>query len=302
MPDLSDKVSTALQEVRILILGSELLLGFQGHAVFRPKFATLPASLQALDGVAYALILATAILFLSPGSFHRLAEHADDTARLHRFTTRIAEIGLLPFGVCLGLDEFLIASVVAPASEAITIGCLLTLAAILAWYGIGLMRRRRRRASRLEEVVNTPIDEKIRTLGTEIRVVLPGAQALLGFQFAAFFTDAFDKLTDASKAIHFASTTVMTIVVILLMAPAAFHRIATGGDNAREVHVFGSHSMLWAMTFLALSMAGECYVIIETTMKSTAIALSASLIALALAYGLWFVFPFLVRRRGVRVG
>jgi uncharacterized protein involved in response to NO len=150
--------------------------------------------------------------------------------------------------------------------------------------------------------MHTPVSEKIRTLGTEIRVVLPGAQALLGFQFSAFFSDAFEHLTDASKAIHFASVTGMAIVVLLLMAPAAFHRIATGGDDTKEVNVFGSYSMLAAMLLLAASLAGEFYVVLATTTKSDVIAVSASLIAFAIAYGLWFAFPLLVRRRGVRVG
>jgi len=302
MPNLSEKVSTALQEVRILVLGSQILLGFQFHAIFQPKFATLSTPLQILDGVAYGLMLASVILFLSPSSFHRLAEHADDTARLHRFTTRIAAIGLLPLAACLGLDECLVATVIVGTSEAVTIGCLLSVAAIVAWYGIGLMRRRKPRAAPSEEVMHTPVSEKIRTLGTEIRVVLPGAQALLGFQFSAFFSDAFEHLTDASKAIHFASVTGMAIVVLLLMAPAAFHRIATGGDDTKEVNVFGSYSMLAAMLLLAASLAGEFYVVLATTTKSDVVAVSASLIAFAIAYGLWFAFPLLVRRRGVRVG
>jgi hypothetical protein len=86
------------------------------------------------------------------------------------------------------------------------------------------------------------------------------------------------------------------------MAPAAFHRIATRGDDTSEVNTFGSYAMLGAMLVLALSMAGECYVVIETTAHSTFIALVAALVALAVAYGLWFGIPLTVRRRRASAG
>jgi hypothetical protein len=301
MPGLSDKVTAALQEVRILILGSEILLGFQFQAVFQSKFDSLPASARALDGLAFGLMLAAVILLISPGSFHRLAESGDDTARLHRLTTRLAALALLPFAVCIGLDEYIVAGKIVSPSAALAAGCLLKAAAFIAWYAIALVRRRGSRPIETEQIVRTSIKEKIRTLGTEIRVVLPGAQALLGFQFSAFLSDAFERLPGTAKAVHFASVTIMAITVILLMAPAAFHRIATGGEDTREVDVFGAYVMLAAMFCLALSMAGEFHVVLVMVSSSPAIPIVFPIGAVVAAYGLWFGWPLLARRRPVSI-
>lgn len=296
MPALSDKVTAALEEARILILGSEILLGFQFDAVFAPTFDALPAISRELDGLAYGLMLAAAILLIAPGAFHRLAEGGADTSRLHRLTTRMAAIALLPFGACLGIDEYIVAGKIGGATFAIAGGALLGAAAFIAWYGIGLARKRQTRQGYAEEIVPTPIHEKIKTLLTEIRVVLPGAQALLGFQFSAFLSNAFDRLAPSAQAVHFASVTTMAVAVVLLMAPAAFHRLATRGDDSREVDVFGSYAMLGAMFFLALSMAGDFYVVMRMVTGSETLALAAPIAALIVAFALWFAFPLLARR------
>jgi hypothetical protein len=298
MPSLSDKVTTALQEARILILGSQILLGFQFQAVFQPKFSELPEAARLLDAVAYGLMLIAAILFLVPGSFHRLAEGGNDTVRLQRLTTSMATFALLPFGACLGIDEYIIAGKILDDTLAIVSGFFLAAAAFAAWYGIELIRRRPSRDQlEEEEIMRTSLKEKIRTLGTEIRVVLPGAQALLGFQFAAFLSDAFERLSAGTQAVHFASVTTMAIAVVLLMAPAAFHRIATGGDDTREVDVFGAYAMLAAMFFLGISLAGDFYVVLMIVTGNAALAILCPIAALCAAFGLWFGFPLAARQR-----
>ena len=67
-------------------------------------------------------------------------------------------------------------------------------------------------------------------------MVLPGAQALLGFQLITIFMEGFDKLPNSSKFIHIGSLVLIALTMILLMSPAAYHRIAEQGDGmARPV-------------------------------------------------------------------
>ena len=49
---------------------------------------------------------------------------------------------------------------------------------------------------------STPLDVKIEQMLTEARVVLPGAQALFGFQLAIVLTLSFEQLPGPSKIIH----------------------------------------------------------------------------------------------------
>ena len=46
MAKIKDKVQNALDEARILILGSQVLLGFQFRSVFEKGFETLPEHAQ----------------------------------------------------------------------------------------------------------------------------------------------------------------------------------------------------------------------------------------------------------------
>src|SRR5213080_5193599 len=68
------------------------------------------------------------------------------------------------------------------------------------------------------------LNEEIRHVLTEIRMVLPGAQALLGFQLITFVLSDFEKIPYSSKAIHSVSLILMCVSVIGLMTPAAYHR------------------------------------------------------------------------------
>jgi len=80
------------------------------------------------------------------------------------------------------------------------------------------------------------IDEEIRHVLTEIRMVLPGAQALVGFQLIVMLLQEFDKLPESLKQLHLLSLGLMTLAVILLMTPAAYHRIVLKGENTAEFH------------------------------------------------------------------
>jgi hypothetical protein len=80
----------------------------------------------------------------------------------------------------------------------------------------------------------TPLTIRIEHMLTEARVVLPGAQALFGFQLSIVLTRSFAELSAAARAIHAASLCLVALAIILLMAPAAYHRIAFVARRARR--------------------------------------------------------------------
>ena len=56
-------------------------------------------------------------------------------------------------------------------------------------------------------------------------MVLPGIQALFGFQLIAVFNDGFaQKLSTVQQQIHFVSIVLTVIAIALVMTPAALHR------------------------------------------------------------------------------
>src|SRR5712671_2357555 len=59
----------------------------------------------------------------------------------------------------------------------------------------------------------------------ECRTVVPGMQALFGFQLIAVFSAEFEqKLSSIQRLVHLGAIVLVTIAIVLVMAPAALHR------------------------------------------------------------------------------
>src|SRR5512132_3478766 len=59
----------------------------------------------------------------------------------------------------------------------------------------------------------------------ECRTVVPGMQALFGFQLIAVFSTGFsEQLSSIERLIHLISIVLVTIAIALVMSPAALHR------------------------------------------------------------------------------
>ena len=65
--ELSKKVKVALDETRMLILGAQILLGFQFRGVFGDGYDQLPADSRYLSGVALGLMICVVGLLITPG-------------------------------------------------------------------------------------------------------------------------------------------------------------------------------------------------------------------------------------------
>jgi hypothetical protein len=77
--DLAKKVKTALEETRMLILGAQILLGFQFRGVFSDGYEQLPRELRHLHGFALALMVCVVGLLITPGPYHRIVEGGEDS-------------------------------------------------------------------------------------------------------------------------------------------------------------------------------------------------------------------------------
>ena len=72
------------------------------------------------------------------------------------------------------------------------------------------------------------LDSAAAHLLEECRMVLPGIQALFGFQLIAVFNDGFaEKLSSGEQRLHFAALVLVALATGLVMAPAAIHRMTS---------------------------------------------------------------------------
>src|SRR5256885_1487543 len=161
MTPLPTRIKNALNEGRILILGAQVLLGFQYRAALEPGFARLSRIAQVMTLVGLALLVGVIALLITPAVWHRVVERGHDSARLR------------------------------------------------------------------------------------------------GFQCGAMLMAGFTKLPPVSRWIHVGGLACVALATILLITPAAYHRIAENGEDTERVHRVTSRLLLWALVPLALSLAAD---------------------------------------------
>jgi hypothetical protein len=307
--DLQKKVKTALDETRMLILGGEILLGFGLRGVFADGFDQLPSHARYLDAAGLGLMVIVIGLLILPEPYHRIVEGGSDSGAFHGLVTDVADLALVPFALALGIDLYLAAERVlgtTAASAAGTVGAGLALA---LWYGLPRTRRQtkgegeRAMANRQRhERPETPLHTKIDQLLTEARVILPGAQALFGFQLSIVLTQAFERLPATSRIAHAISIAFVAVSVMLLMAPAAYHRIVYAGEDSDDMHRTGSVLITAATLPLAIGLAVDIHVVMAKIADSGIAGLISGVAALVLLLGLWYGFPLVMAARGERRG
>jgi Family of unknown function (DUF6328) len=131
----------------------------------------------------------------------------------------------------------------------------------------------------------------------EARMVLPGIQALFGFQLIAVFNESFRRLDAAHQYLHFAAIVLIAISIGLIMAPAAYHRQVEPGSVSRFFVELASGLIMAAMVPLMVSICIEVYIVGHLVLANGVLSV---LIAGALFAGFvfgWFVFPNLARSR-----
>ena len=112
----------------------------------------------------------------------------------------------------------------------------------------GMQRRKRRlHIPGKQGDESVPLGEKINSLLTEARIVLPGVQALLGFQLVAYLTDAFgEALRHCEDGAHGMSF-LLALAMILLITPACYHRLAEDGEDTEHFDRVGTAFVLAAL-------------------------------------------------------
>src|SRR5215213_2152809 len=122
MAKLKDKIKTALDEGRMLILGAQVLLGFQYRSVFEPGFEKLPLSSQYLKLCGLYLMLIAVALIMATGAYHRIVERGEQTEHFHRFASRMLLIAMVPLALGMCGDLFVVVRKITESAVAAIIG------------------------------------------------------------------------------------------------------------------------------------------------------------------------------------
>jgi len=128
--------------------------------------------------------------------------------------------------------------------------------------------------------------------------VLPGIQALFGFQLIAVFNEGFaQRLTMDEQRLHLLSILLVVASIALVMAPAALHRQADPHSVSDRFLHLSSRLLLWGMLPLAVGISLEVYLIAQLILHDKMWALTMAAGSFTLFLVLWLLLPLRERYR-----
>lgn len=141
-----------------------------------------------------------------------------------------------------------------------------------------------------QETAKQRSDRQLAELLNELRVVLPGAQILLGFLLTVTFATRFGRVTHAERDLFLGCLLCTAAGTVLLMAPSVYHRVRweQGGksDTIRSAHRF----FLAGTALLGAGMVAAVLLVSDVLVGPIAAIASTVLVGGVLA-GSWYVVP-----------
>jgi uncharacterized protein DUF6328 len=293
---LSARLKVSLDELRMQMLGTQVLFGFQFQSLFQPGFARATPAEHFADAMALTAVLVSFAVLATVPAEHRLVEAGEASGRLLRASYRWAEIALATMTLAFGCVAFSMA-IHAHAEHPIIVAGLAWLVAFLGWFGLGwAMSDRRSARPNIEEHEMSDVHAKIEQMLTEARVILPGVQAMLGFQLIVVMTEAFERVPHVYQKLHFVALGLAASSVVLLIAPAAVHRLAFSGEDDPRFHQIGTILVGTALIPLSFSIAADCALAAWKLFESESVSNMAAIIIACSLLGVWYALPLALRR------
>lgn len=130
----------------------------------------------------------------------------------------------------------------------------------------------------------------------ECRMILPGIQALFGFQLIAVFNQRFSELTLCDKEIHLTAIFFTVASVGLLMGPAAYHRLTSPQSMPPALCTVGTRLVCAGMAMLMVSTTLDIYLVTKIILESMQAGIICGATVLLFFSTVWYVYPLASRR------
>ena len=132
----------------------------------------------------------------------------------------------------------------------------------------------------------------------ECRTVVPGMQALFGFQLIAVFSTVFrEQLSSTERVLHLAAILLVTVAIVLVIAPAAVHRHMDPLVVSRRFITISSALLMASMAPLAAGICLDIYVVGRVILDTRVGAAITAALMLLVFIVFWLLVPRLARRR-----
>jgi hypothetical protein len=290
------KLKAALDETRLLILGVQILVGFEFQCVFQDGFDGLGRESKHLSLGSLGLVILSIAILIAPSMQHRLVEAGQSTPRLIGVTNQLTGAALLPLTIGLALSAYVVTQRTFGPVVGIVTSAFLGCVSSFCWFGLEIFVIGRHPKGGQMQSSLTPMKTKIEQLLTEARLIIPGGQALFGFQMIAMLTSGFDRLPESAKAVHAVALCLVGLNVIIMMTPAALHRLSFGGEDSPQFFRLGSTLVTAGPAFLAAGISAEIYVVFLKALVSPEAGIMASVTAIMVLMGFWYAWPLVLRK------
>jgi cytochrome b561 len=144
---------------------------------------------------------------------------------------------------------------------------------------------------------NEALHDEMRDIIEETRVILPGIQALFGFQTIVVFNQRFMELPEYARDCHLVGLGMVIVAVALVMTPAVYYRYV-GRDYVTR-HMVSVSSVMTRAALLPLScgISLDIFTVVLAATGRPAWSAIAAAFAFLFLIAIWFVFPLSARRR-----
>jgi hypothetical protein len=133
-------------------------------------------------------------------------------------------------------------------------------------------------------------DQEMRNIIEEARCILPGLQAVFGFQTIAVFNERFTDLAPYAQVCHLLGLGLMVVAMALLMTPAVFYRAQHGRATSRMVKS-SRKSIRGGLIPLAVGLSLDMLTVVSLATDRLWLSIAAAVATLLLFVGLWYLMP-----------
>jgi hypothetical protein len=147
-----------------------------------------------------------------------------------------------------------------------------------------------------DETPEERADRNLTELLQELRVLQTGVQIIVAFLLGVAFTNRFPLLSQAQQYVYVAALMLSVMAAAVFATPVAIHRALFHlGMKPRVVEV---STRLAKAGLLLLALALDCvvFLLLDFVLGRVAAVVLTAFVAL-MFFGLWFVFPWALRRR-----
>lgn len=146
-----------------------------------------------------------------------------------------------------------------------------------------------------DETPEERADRNMIELLQELRVLVTGVQVLFAFLLTIAFTNRFSQLSETQRYVFVAALLMTVASLAVLAAPVAIHRGLFQRGAKEEIVTMSSRCVSVGLFLLSVSLDCAVFLVMDVVLGRVAASVITGCVAAAFL-GLWFIFPWALRR------